>query len=237
MKEYNATIDFYWAPLLVESNSDDPSNHHVRDRIVRIEAIEKHARNWDDADILIFNSYLWWKVPKLKVLLGSFENSDGIYEEVEYLRCYKMALETWSDWLEDHVNHSKTHLFWVSMSPHHSRSEDWGTPNNQKCINETQPISTQRFRGSGSDPQMMHIVESAIRKLKTKGVKVQMLNITQLSDYRKDAHPSIYKKLWRPLTKEQLSNPLNYADCTHWCLPGVPDVWNELLYAYIVHHL
>lgn len=58
-----------------------------------------------------------------------------------------------------------------------------------------------------------------------------MLNITQLSEYRKDGHPSIYRKHWDPIDE---ANPSSYSDCTHWCLPGVPDVWNEILYAYII---
>ena len=68
MKEYNASIEFYWAPLLVESNSDDPLNHRVPNRTVRVKAIEKHARHWTDADILVFDSYLWWRRPTMKVL-------------------------------------------------------------------------------------------------------------------------------------------------------------------------
>ncbi|RZC56949.1 hypothetical protein C5167_015801 [Papaver somniferum] len=55
------------------------------------------------------------------------------------------------------------------------------------------------------------------------------------SQYRKDAHTSIYKNQWKPLTPEQLANPVHYADCTHWCLPGLQDTWNELLYAKLLH--
>lgn len=65
MKEYNATIDFYWEPLLVESNCDDPVDHHVRDRIIRVQSIEKHARHWTDADMLVFNSFMWWMSPNM----------------------------------------------------------------------------------------------------------------------------------------------------------------------------
>jgi hypothetical protein len=82
---------------------------------------------------------------------------------------------------------------------------------------------------------MMQVVENVVQDLKTRGLNVQMLNITQLSEYRKEGHPSIYRKQWEPLTEEQISNPKSYADCIHWCLPGVPDTWNELLYAYIFH--
>lgn len=84
---------------------------------------------------------------------------------------------------------------------------------------------------------MMRIVDAALDELKTRGLNVQMINITQLSEYRKDGHPSIYRKQWEPLTQEQKINPLSYADCIHWCLPGVPDVWNELLYAYIFNYV
>ncbi|KAL7169559.1 hypothetical protein ACSBR2_034567 [Camellia fascicularis] len=235
--EYNASVEHYWSPYLVESNSDDPEVHHLSmEQIVRVQGIEKHAKQWTDADILIFNSYLWWRKSKIKVLWGSFESSDGIYKEVEMLRSFEMALETWSNWLEIHVNRTKTQLFFITMSPTHERGEEWGKPPNQNCYNESEPISKEVHWGNASDFKMMRIVEKAINGLKMRSLKVQMINITQLTEYRKDGHPSIYYwKFWNPFTKWQLAHPTSYADCTHWCIPGVPDVWNELLYAYIFH--
>lgn len=37
------------------------------------------------------------------------------------VRVYEMALRTWSDWLEVHINRNKTRMFFVSMSPTHQR--------------------------------------------------------------------------------------------------------------------
>lgn len=104
------------------------------------------------------------------------------------------------------------------------------------CYEETEPIrcAIQGYRGSGTDPRMTSLVEGVIGNLGKRGLVVEILNITQLSEYRKDAHPSIHKRQWRPLTEEQKADPTKYADCFHWCIPGVPDVWNELLYARLL---
>ncbi|CAF2295132.1 hypothetical protein BRARA_D02339 [Brassica rapa] len=236
--EYNATIDFYWAPLMVESNSDDPTNHRLPERIVRIQSIEKHARHWTESDIIVLNSYLWWLRPHMKTLWGSFEKLNGIYKEVEMVRVYEMALQTMSQWLEVHVNSNLTKLFFMSMSPTHERAEEWGGKTKQNCYGETSLIEKKGYHGKGSDPKMMRVVENVLDELKRRGLNIQMINITQLSEYRKDGHPSIYRKQWEPLKESQVLDPSSYSDCIHWCLPGVPDVWNQLLYAYIVedHH-
>lgn len=69
VKDYNATIEFYWAPFLVESNSDNAIVHRMKDRMVRGRSINKHARHWKGADIMVFNTYLWWMTGvKMKIL-------------------------------------------------------------------------------------------------------------------------------------------------------------------------
>ncbi|CAI9774784.1 unnamed protein product [Fraxinus pennsylvanica] len=191
---------------------------------------------WTDADILVFDSFVWWEEPKITLLWGSFESSDAIYKEVgRSYRHYEMALNTWSDWLEININRSRTKLFFMSLSPHHRVGEDWGRDKGRNCYSETEPVLKEGYRGSTTDGRMMQIEESAIHELETRGLKLEFLNITQLADYRKDAHPSVYKKFWMNLTEEQLARPESYSDCVHWCLPGVPDVWNVILFSYIMH--
>ncbi|XP_023730472.1 protein trichome birefringence-like 34 [Lactuca sativa] len=231
--EYNVSIDFYWAPLLVESNADHPLKHKTNDRMVHIESIEKHAKYWVNAEVLVLNSYLWWKMPTFKILNGSLGNSTH-YDVVSNHHGYNMVIKVLSKWLHDHVNHTRTQLYFMSMTATHHSGTEWGTKDDQNCLNETDPITTDRFWESESDLKLMRILQLSLNKLKEKGVNVQVVNITHLTQYRKDAHPSIHRLYNYPLTTTQLANPSSYADCTHWCLPGVPDVWNELLLTYIL---
>lgn len=84
----------------------------------------------------------------------------------------------------------------------------------------------------GTDKRLHYIVRNVTKSMK---VPVHIINITTMSEYRKDAHTSIYTtRQGQLLTVEQQQNPAVYADCIHWCLPGLPDIWNELLYTHIV---
>ena len=77
-------------------------------------------------------------------------------------------------------------------------------------------------------------MDEEVRRLGARSVPMQVVSVTGLSERRRDAHPSVHRRQWDPLTEAQRRDPGSYADCIHWCLPGVPDVWNQLLYAHIV---
>ncbi|CAN6297278.1 unnamed protein product [Urochloa humidicola] len=244
--EFNASVDFYWSPLLVESNSDDPVHHQVDDRVVRAGSIAKHARRWADSDVLVFNSYIWWRRPTIKVLRGSFE-AVAAYEVTDGLSAFELALRTWSEWLERHVDRARTQLFFTSISPTHQHSDEWENAggdagasgnSNHQCYNETDPILAEAHHGRDTDPAFARAVEAEVARLAERGVTVRVLDVTRLSEHRKDAHPSVHRRQWTPPTAAELEamtrDPSSGADCVHWCLPGVPDVWNQILYAHIV---
>ena len=66
------------------------------------------------------------------------------------------------------------------------------------------------------------IVKSVISNM-TK--PVELLDITLLTQLRIDGHPSIYT-----------GQGTSFVDCSHWCVAGAPDSWNEILYATLLRN-
>ncbi|PIN00922.1 hypothetical protein CDL12_26573 [Handroanthus impetiginosus] len=232
-KEYNATIEFYWAPFLLESNSDDAVVHRISDRVVRKGSINKHGKHWKGADIVVFNTYLWWMTGlEFKILQGSFDDEEKDIVMLPTEDAYRMAMKSMLRWVKKNMDPKKTRVFFTSMSPSHGKGIDWGGDPKGNCYNETTMIKDPNYWGSDSRKSVMRVIGEVFRKTR---VPITFLNITQLSSYRKDAHTSIYKKQWSPLTPEQLANPASYADCVHWCMPGLQDTWNELLFAKLFY--
>jgi hypothetical protein len=89
-------------------------------------------------------------------------------------------------------------------------SSDWDDPKAKSCNGQTESLP-------GPNYPHVHPAEKVLRAMSK---PVQLLNVTTLSQLRKDGHPSFYG-----LGGHRAS------DCSHWCLAGVPDTWNLLLYA------
>ncbi|KAK1263855.1 hypothetical protein QJS04_geneDACA017498 [Acorus gramineus] len=154
-----------------------------------------------------------------------YQEGSHIYGELSVAEAFRRALTTWARWIDANINPKKTLVFFRGYSANHFRGGQWNSGG--MCDKETEPIKDKNYLSSY--PPKMSILENVMKGMKT---HVSYLNITRMTDYRKDAHPSIYRK--PNLTEEERIAPDRFQDCSHWCLPGVPDLWNELLYAQLI---
>nr|CAB3478749.1 unnamed protein product [Digitaria exilis] len=232
---YNATVEFYWAPFLVESNSDDPKIHSIQHRIIKADTIAKHAENWVGVDYLVFNTYIWWmNTLNMKVVRPgalSWEEHD----EVVRIEAYRKVLTTWARWVDENVDPERTSVFFMSMSPLHVSPQVWGNPDGIRCAKETMPLLD--WHGPlwlGMDWDMFHEANNVSRAASPR-VPITFVDITTMSERRKDGHTSVHTiRQGKVLGPEEQADPGTYADCIHWCLPGVPDIWNLVLYTRIL---
>jgi hypothetical protein len=111
----------------------------------------------------------------------------------------------------------------------------WGNPDGIRCAKETMPLL--KWRGPlwlGTDWDMFRVARNITRAAAPR-VPITFVDITTMSERRKDGHTSVHTiRQGKVLGPEEQADPGTYADCIHWCLPGVPDIWNLLLYARIM---
>lgn len=186
-------------------------------RILKLDSIST-GNQWLGFDVLIFNSYHWWTHKGRYQTWDYFQVGDKLIKEMDRVEAYKIAMTTWAKWVDENIDPSKTRVFFQGVSAVHVIGADWDEPGAKQCIGQTTPVNGSAYPG-GSLPAE-DVLRSIISRMKKPAF---LMDITLLTQLRKDGHPSVYAGQGKAL-----------VDCSHWCLAGVPDSWNELLYAALL---
>ncbi|EMS48369.1 hypothetical protein TRIUR3_11824 [Triticum urartu] len=202
-----------------------PVTHGKKKETLRLDKIDQSSSRYKNADVIVFNTGHWWTHEKTSLGKDYYQEGNQVYSELNVHDAFRRALNTWAKWVDSNINPKKTTVLFRGYSSSHFSGGQWNSGGS--CDKETEPITNEKFLMPY--PQKMSILEEVLHGMKT---PVAYLNITRMTDYRKEGHPSVYRK--QKLSEEERKSPELYQDCSHWCLPGVPDSWNELLYAQIL---
>ncbi|XP_057450628.1 protein trichome birefringence [Lotus japonicus] len=223
-KDYNFTVELFVSPFLVQE-WEMPDKNGTKKETLRLDLVGRSSSQYKDADIIVFNTGHWWTHDKTSKGKDYYQEGSHVYEELNVLEAFRKAITTWSRWVDANVNPSKSIVLFRGYSASHFSGGQWNSGG--QCDHETVPIDNEKYLTEY--PPKMRVLEKVLKNMKT---HVTYLNITRLTDFRKDGHPSMYRKL--NLSPEEMKSPLMFQDCSHWCLPGVPDAWNEILYAELL---
>ncbi|XP_038695175.1 protein trichome berefringence-like 7 isoform X1 [Tripterygium wilfordii] len=206
---FNLRVDFYRSVFLVQPAS---SPKHAPKRVkstIKLDKLDFISKEWIDADVLVFNSGHWWTPTKLFATGCYFQVDGALKLGMPITSAFKIALETWASWVDTTINSNRTRVYFRTFESSHWR-------NHKPCTVTKRPSSLTggRDRSSISDA-----ILGVAKKMK---VPVRVLHVTPMGAFRSDGHVGTWS-----------DNP-SVPDCSHWCLPGVPDTWNEILFSYIL---
>ncbi|KAL3624854.1 hypothetical protein CASFOL_031522 [Castilleja foliolosa] len=208
-EDYGVTINLYISHYLVDIVKEPIG------RVLKLDSITQQGDVWKRMDMLIFNTWHWYTFTPPVQEWDFVQYGSTVTKDIDRLVAFYRALTTWARWVDQNIDPSKTKVVFQGISPDHYVGREWGSKSN--CEGEQKPISGSKY--PTGRPKASKIVDNVLRTLNK---PVYLLDVTTLSQLRIDAHPSIYTEAH------------TFADCTHWCLPGLPDTWNKLLYAALV---
>ncbi|KAE9609931.1 putative PMR5 domain, PC-Esterase [Lupinus albus] len=213
----NTTILYYWSAILCDVEPIDVNNPQT-DYAMHLDRPPAFLRQYlHKFNVLVLNTGHHWNRGKLKanrwiMHVGGVPNTDKKIAVIWGAK--NLTIHSIVSWVNSQLpKYPDLKAFFRSISPRHFSGGDWNTGGS--CDN-TKPMSVGKelLDEESSDP----VAGNAV-----KGTGVKLLDITGLSQLRDEGHISRFSLTAQP----------GVQDCLHWCLPGVPDTWNEILFAQI----
>ncbi|KAJ8452917.1 hypothetical protein Cgig2_014680 [Carnegiea gigantea] len=232
--QFNVTVAYHRAVLLAKFQWQ-PKESNPNEGIYRVD-VDIPGDDWVQItkfyDVLIFNTGHWWgphKFPK-ETPLVFYGEGQPIVPSLDFMDGLKVVLKNMISYIKKEVP-STTLKFWRLQSPRHFFGGEWNQ--NGSCLFD-EPLQEPQldlwFDPSNNgvnkeERELNQVIEEALQ-----GSSIQKLDLAHLSEYRADAHPAIW------LGKKDAVAVWG-QDCMHWCLPGVPETWVDILSELIRHNI
>ncbi|XP_020246141.1 protein YLS7-like isoform X2 [Asparagus officinalis] len=229
----STTIARVWSAWLVHNTPISSSSSSSRAVNVHIDTPDSTITNFlHSFDVLLLSSGHWFSAESSYLLNntivgGRFSHANKAKKRKDIIKFYGMTIRTAITTIADFNYTGLTIL--RSYSPEHYEGGDWDTGGSCKKVNKPARKSVRSGYVNEMYKQQVENFESVVRKVKN-GAKLRFMDITDMSGYRNDGHAGIYsgKKARKKKAAE---------DCVHWCMPGIADSWNEVLFEILKREL
>eukprot|EP00475_Leptophrys_vorax_P046080 TRINITY_DN9767_c0_g1_i1.p1 TRINITY_DN9767_c0_g1~~TRINITY_DN9767_c0_g1_i1.p1 ORF type:complete len:396 (+),score=-5.08 TRINITY_DN9767_c0_g1_i1:198-1385(+) len=232
---FDHSLHFYFSPFLTQAvkQRPDPATGKRGGYKVNITTIDPVVQFLVPYyDIVVFHTGVWWSQEQ-----GAGSAAPGSPNQY-YIQGVKMnnlsdvnahwyAVKSWANFL---TRWEYTGLpYFISYSPKHgpvsptdpgegscgaTRPMQW-----DEALDEYRDLSVAEAFGKS---QMLALRNSTFRPIR----------VTRMSETRPDAHLGMWSQI-QPNPEAAFKTP-EKGDCTHWCLPGLPDSWMDMLYTHML---
>ncbi|XP_027922323.1 protein trichome birefringence-like 19 isoform X1 [Vigna unguiculata] len=225
---YNFTMATFWTPHLVRSSVGDP-NGPSNTGLFNL-YLDEHDEKWttevEGFDYIILDGGHWFYRPMVfyerKKVVGChfclLENVPDLTMFYGYRRAFRTAFKAINS-----LEEFKGTVFLRTFAPSHFENGIWNQGGN--CV-RTKPFRSNEsvLEGTNLELYMIQLEEfkKAEKEGRKKGLRLKLIDTTQVMLLRPDGHPSRYGH-WPN------ENVTLYNDCVHWCLPGPIDTWSDFL--------
>uniref|UniRef100_A0A0E0PA88 Uncharacterized protein n=1 Tax=Oryza rufipogon TaxID=4529 RepID=A0A0E0PA88_ORYRU len=228
-RSHNFTLMVLWTKFIVEDSQRQINGTVVEEHDIHLDKLDPRlATNLHQINILVISTSRWFfrrnYLYEAEELIGciycSEDNITSFSVPMAIQRVFRTALKILKESQECRLQLTVVR----TATSAHFENGLWNTGGS---CNRTEPLREEAMIDQTEWAIRNAQVEEADRTKKNNGkggVKIEIIDITKAMSMRPDAHPGIH---WNNQWMR------GYSDCSHWCLPGPIDMWNELLLAVL----
>lgn len=172
-----------------------------------------HSKLGSTTDVVFVTGPHWASVSRF------YQNGGRTVPRVQYSAAVGVAART----IANTMRNFRGNKLFASYPPVHFKGGPWHKGG--RCDMYTQPLTSSQYSPLAEAEQHNRMLMENLA-----GTDVRLFNITKVSGLRPDGHPSSLQSFMG-------AGGNRIQDCVHWCLPGVPDVWSQLLSYELGCHL
>lgn len=234
---HNFTLAVIWTPLLIKADIFEDINGVSSSEIqLHLDKLDKiWTEQYKNYDYAVIASGKWFLKTAIyhenDSVMGCHNCHGKNLTELGFEYAYRKALQLVLNFVI--TSEHQAFVFFRTTTPDHFENGEWFSGG---TCNRTVPFKGGEVGLKDVDAIMRDIeleeFEKAVEIGSQKGVTLALLDTTQMSLLRPDAHPGPYRQ-FQPFAQDKNAKVQN--DCLHWCLPGPIDSWNDLVMETLVN--
>ncbi|KAF3338264.1 Protein ALTERED XYLOGLUCAN 4-like protein [Carex littledalei] len=224
---YNFTVMHLWTRYFVRYEEMKVNGSNTETNVY----LDEMDPNWvnlvHEANYVVLSGGHWFfknlNLYQKNKLIGT------VYEKNNISIAVQNAFRTALNYLSSSSGGGNVQLVVVrTFSPTHFEGGVWNSGGS--CTRTMPNLDPSPLNGNHLEMRNIMLEEmEGIRNVnRGRGVMFAAMDVTSVMNMRPDAHPGVH---WDNRWNQGLS------DCTHWCMPGPIDTWNQLLFLTLQRYI